>query len=123
MKQWKIKTLETNNLPNLPEYPSLITKLLALRGITEQSDVYDFLNPDYNKLIDPFRFRQMQIVVDRIRRAIENKEKVTVYADYDADALTALSVMYLGLKKLGITVDYYIPDRFSEGYGMNLEAI
>ncbi|MBX4191521.1 MAG: single-stranded-DNA-specific exonuclease RecJ, partial [Candidatus Doudnabacteria bacterium] len=46
-----------------------------------------------------------------------------VYADYDADALTALSVMYLGLKKLGITVDYYIPDRFSEGYGMNLEAI
>jgi single-stranded-DNA-specific exonuclease len=122
-KLWKIKTTETNNLPNLPEYPSLITKLLAQRGILEQESIHDFLNPDYAKLHDPFRFRQMQIAVDRIWKAIEGKEKVTIYADYDADAITALSVMYLGLKKLGITVDYYIPDRFSEGYGMNLEAI
>ena len=123
MKNWKIKTLEINNLPALPEYPSLIVKLLAKRGLFEAEAIHDFLNPDYGKLYDPFRFKQMQKAVDRIWRAIEQKEKITIYADYDADAITALSVVYLSLKKLGNEADYYIPDRFLEGYGMNLDAI
>src|SRR5258708_1054113 len=123
MKNWKIKTSETNKLPNLPEYPSLIVKLLAQRGLFEAEAIYDFLNPDYDKLHDPFRFKQMQKAVSRIRKAIEQKKKINVYADYDADEMTALSVVYLALKKMGNEADYYIPDRFSEGYGMNLEAI
>ncbi|MBX4186650.1 MAG: single-stranded-DNA-specific exonuclease RecJ [Candidatus Doudnabacteria bacterium] len=123
MKQWKIKEIETKNPVNLPEYPNLIVKLLNLRGLSDSEQIYDFLNPDYNKLHDPFRFLQMQTAVSRIKQAIERQEKVTVYADYDADAITALSVVHLGLKKLGLNTSYYIPDRFAEGYGMNLEAI
>src|SRR5258708_14387313 len=65
----------------------------------------------------------MQKAVSRIRKAIEQKEKISVYADYDADAITALSVVYWAWKKMGNEADYYIPDRFSEGCGMNLEAI
>jgi len=123
MKTWKVKTIETNNLPNLPEYPSLIVKLLAMRGLVEDEQIRNFLSPDYGKLHDPFRFQQMQTAVDRILLAIEGKEKITIYADYDADAITAAAVVYLGLKKLGHNAEYYIPDRFSEGYGMNTEAI
>jgi single-stranded-DNA-specific exonuclease len=65
----------------------------------------------------------MQQAVERIRRSIDQQEKVTIYADYDADAITAAAVVYLALQKLGLRADYYIPDRFAEGYGMNLEAV
>jgi single-stranded-DNA-specific exonuclease len=123
MKAWQIKSLETNSLPNLPEYPSLIGRLLALRGLTDAEQIRDFLNPDYAKLHDPFLFADMNQAVARIWQAIEKKEKITIYADYDADAITAASVVYLGLQKLGITAACYIPDRFTEGYGMNLDAI
>ncbi len=115
--------METNKLATLPEYPSLILKLLALRGFTEGEEIRDFLNPDYAKLTDPFRFKQMQKAVERVLSAAEKKEKITIYADYDADAITAASVVYLGLKKMGVVADYYIPDRFTEGYGMNVEAV
>ncbi len=122
MKEWKLKTLETN-IPNLPEYTPLILRLLALRGITEPDHIHDFLNPDYTKLHDPFLFKDMQLAVDRINRAITENQKITIYADYDADAITAASVVFLGLKKLGVNAECYIPDRFTEGYGMNVDAI
>jgi len=121
-KNWKIKELEIKSA-DLPEYPALVLRLLALRGITDPDAVRDFLSPDYQKLLDPFLFQEMQKAVDRINLGIERKEKITIYADYDADAITACAVLYLALKKLGVTPDYYIPDRFSEGYGLNLEAI
>ena len=110
-------------MPDLPEYPDLILKLLALRGITDPEKIRDFLDPDYAKLHDPFLFQDMQKAVERIRQAIEHQEKITIYADYDADAITACAVVYLALKKLGCQPEYYIPDRFTEGYGLNLEAI
>lgn len=122
MKQWHVKNLQ-KNLPNLPEYPSLIVRLLALRGLTESEAIRDFLDPDYEKLNSPFLFLQMQKAVERIEVAIKNQEKITIYSDYDADAITAASVVYLGLKKLGIVADCYIPDRFTEGYGVNADAI
>lgn len=122
MKQWQIKTLQ--NPPKAHnEYPYLIMKLLALRGIYDELQIQEFLNPDYAKLHDPFKFKDMEKAIKRIWLAIEKKEKITIYADYDADAITAAAVVFLGLKKLGIAVDCYIPDRFSEGYGMNLEAV
>jgi single-stranded-DNA-specific exonuclease len=123
MKRWKIKTIETNSLPVLPQYPSLIVKLLALRGLVSTDRIQDFLNPDFEKLHSPFLFKQMKQAVERIKSAIEKKEKITIYADYDADAITAAAVVFLGLKKLGLTAECYIPDRNSEGYGMNTDAI
>jgi single-stranded-DNA-specific exonuclease len=122
-KQWKVKDLEIKTLPELPEYPNLILKLLALRGITSESGIKEFLEPDFARLHDPFLFTQMQHAVERIWQAIEKKQKITIYADYDADAITACAVLYLALKKLGASADYYIPDRFTEGYGLNPEAI
>ncbi|MBX4187737.1 MAG: single-stranded-DNA-specific exonuclease RecJ [Candidatus Doudnabacteria bacterium] len=121
-KKWLVK--QSNNIGvNLPEYPGMVSKLLALRGITDQQQIHDYLNPDYSKLIDPFIFKDMDKSCQRIWGAIDKKEKIVIYADYDADAITASSVLTLGLRKLGATVDCYIPDRFTEGYGMNLEAI
>lgn len=122
-KKWVIKSPETNNFLQTPEYPGLILRLLALRGITAEKDIKDFLEPDFDKLHDPFKFKDMQKAVERIRIAIETKQKITIYADYDADAITACAVLYLALKKLGANVDSYIPDRFTEGYGLNPDAI
>jgi len=121
-KNWKLKELSIP-LPEMPEYPSLIVRLLALRGLTTPEVIRDYLNPDYAKLHDPFLFKDMQKAVQRIRTAVDKQEKIAIYADYDTDAITACSVVYLGLKKLGITSLYYIPDRFTEGYGMNTEAV
>lgn len=122
-KQWKIKSLETKTLPGLSEYPSLILRLLAMRGKTSAEAINDFLNPDFTKLHDSFLFRDMQKAIERIRRSVDQKEQITIYADYDADAITAAAILFLALNKLSANVDVYIPDRFTEGYGLNLEAI
>ncbi len=99
----------------------LVAQLLRNRGILPQdSDI--FLNPDYSKLNDPFLFKDMEKAVSRIWNAIENKEKIVIYSDYDADAVTANAVVYRALKFLGVGAEIYIPDRFTEGYGLNLEA-
>jgi single-stranded-DNA-specific exonuclease len=121
-KRWVIRE-SSLPLPNLPEYPAMILKLLASRGLTEPHEIKNFLEPDYDRLFDPFLFKDMNKAVDRIWRAVENKEQITIFADYDADAITACSVVYLALTKAGGQVNYYIPDRFAEGYGMNVEAI
>ncbi len=121
-KKWVIKD-KPKEVANLPGYPELVLNLLASRGFKEESSINEFLNPDYTQLHDPFLFKDMQRACSRIFDAIGKQEKIVIYSDYDADAITALSVMYLGLKKLGAKLDYYIPDRFSEGYGMNPEAV
>lgn len=121
-RKWAVKTANENQ-PGLGGYPNFIRRLLAVRGFTEAAEANDFLNPRYEGLTSPFMFTQMEKTVDRIWRAIENGEKITIYADYDADAITACAVMHRCLRKAGGNVDYYIPDRFSEGYGMNREAV
>lgn len=121
-KKWVVKE-KPNEIPNLPEYPGFVLNLLATRGFRTEDEVKEFLDVDYGKLLDPFLFQDMGKAVERIKSAIEKKEKIVIYSDYDADAITALSVMYLALKKLGANLDYYIPDRFTEGYGMNPDAV
>jgi single-stranded-DNA-specific exonuclease len=121
-KSWIIKEL-TEQLPIMPEYPALVLRLLGLRGIVKDEEVKEFLEPDYNKLFDPFLFKDMPKAVARIWAAVEKKEKIMIYADYDADAITAASVVFLALRKAGAIIDAYIPDRFTEGYGMNVEAV
>lgn len=122
-KRWEVKNSNDLVLPEAPELPLIIRKVLAMRGYFDNAEIDAYLNPDYEKLHDPFLFKEMQNAVERIKKAIDEKEKIFIYADYDADAITACSVVYLAFKKLGITVDYYIPDRFTEGYGVNDEAI
>ncbi|UQS86485.1 single-stranded-DNA-specific exonuclease RecJ [Nicoliella spurrieriana] len=97
-------------------------KILFQRGIKTTSQIRAFLNPDPNDLADPFLFHDMDKGVARITEAVENGEQITVYGDYDADGLTSTAIMYETLTEMGANVDYYIPNRFNDGYGPNVDA-
>ncbi len=86
-------------------------------------------NPDnifkrvLHNLHNPFLLNDMDVAVERIEKAIMKKEKITIFGDYDADGVTSTSILYMFLRENGADVDYYIPNRFSDGYGMNKEAV
>jgi single-stranded-DNA-specific exonuclease len=122
-KQWQIQpAVPKEILEQFPELRNLVVQLLYNRGVINPAKVEWFLNPDYHNLYDPFLFADMQIAVDRIWQGIENKEKILIYGDYDADAVTANSVLQQTFRYLNAEVASYIPDRFTEGYGLNIEA-
>jgi single-stranded-DNA-specific exonuclease len=103
--------------------PAIVAQLLAIRGMGEE-EIERFVHPDYVRdLHDPFLLTDMDLAVKRIILAAERGEKVSVYGDYDIDGITASAVMIEGLAALGIQAASYIPDRFSEGYGINQEAL
>ncbi|MDO4379329.1 MAG: single-stranded-DNA-specific exonuclease RecJ [Clostridia bacterium] len=95
--------------------------LLVSRGITEKEQADEFFSQNVS-FCDPFSIKDMDKAVDRINLAIERNEKIAVYGDYDADGVTASSLLYLFLEMLGADVVCYIPDRESEGYGLNVKA-
>jgi single-stranded-DNA-specific exonuclease len=101
----------------------ITVKVLRNRGIDNINDMISFLNPDYSRLYNPFLLKDMDKAVNRILSALENKEKIIIYGDYDVDGITSTSILFLFLKENGAIVDYYIPNRMEEGYGLNLEAI
>lgn len=122
-KQWQLQPqVPPHILEQFPELRTVVVQLLYNRGITDPDRAEWFLNPDYHNLYDPFLFAQMQIAIDRTWQAIDNGEKILVYGDYDADAVTANAVLQQTFRYLGVEVDSYIPDRFAEGYGLNVEA-
>ena len=103
---------------------SLVAKILASRGIKTTAAQRDFLNPDYDKMKhDPFRLRDMKKATTRIKKALKNGEKVTIYGDYDIDGMTATVILWESLRKFGLWVETYTPDRFTEGYGLNVDAV
>ena len=95
--------------------------LLVARGLTDEFLVESFLYD--TDISDPFLLPDMEKACERIRSAIENGEKITVFGDYDADGVTSTALLYSYLSKNGANVDYYIPDRAGEGYGMNVDAV
>lgn len=99
-----------------------VAKILCGRGM-DIEDARKFLHMDLKDLCDPFLFRDMKNAVTLIRDAIRQKRKIVVYGDYDVDGITATSLLILKLKKYGADVSYYLPQRFSEGYGLNMEAV
>lgn len=101
------------------------SKLLVLRGIDNYQKAREFFKPNAGDIHNPFLMKDMQNAVDRIATAIENGEKILVYGDYDVDGTTAVAVMYLYLSKIVEKkyLDFYIPDRNSEGYGISTEGI
>lgn len=123
VKHWQLKpTVQQSILEQFPELSSLQVQLLYNLGLTDPGRVDWFLNPDYHNLYDPFLFTQMQTAVDRTWQAIKNNEPILIYGDYDADAVTANAVLTQTFRYLGVEVQSYIPDRFTEGYGLNLDA-
>ncbi len=109
----------------MQKYSDLLRNLLEKRGITDETQAEIFLNPDYERdFHDPFLMRDMEKVCVRIFEAIENKEKIVIYADYDCDGIPGAVILQDLFKKIGYTnFDVYIPERNSEGYGLNMEAI
>jgi single-stranded-DNA-specific exonuclease len=103
---------------------SLIKKILASRGIKTAKAQADFLNPDYTRTKhDPFLLPDMKKAVARIKKALKIGEKVTIYGDYDIDGMTATVILWESLRKFGLNVATYTPDRFTEGYGLNINAV
>lgn len=100
----------------------LLSTILANRGVTVNTAEL-FLNPNRHDFHNPFEMPDMEKAVNRILKAIENKEKTIIYGDYDVDGITSITVLKSFLKDRGLTVQNYIPNRLKEGYGLNKEAI
>jgi len=126
MKKWILAKKISNRVINkFPEIHPVVLQLLSNRGLTSQEKIDEFLMPDYSQDIhDPFLFQDMRKAVERIIKAIEKKEKILVYGDYDVDGVCSAVLLVDSLKNMGaVSVDVYIPDRETEGYGLNKEAI
>jgi len=103
--------------------PKKIAHLLVLRGIDTYDKAKSFFRPDLELIHDPFLMKDMDKATERLARAIRGGEKIIVYGDYDVDGTTATSIIYTFLNDFGVDVDYYIPHRFKEGYGINIEGV
>ncbi len=110
-----------SQLENELQLSPLVATLLINRGIESVDEARSFLYPD-DCFYDPFLLNDMDRCVERVKQAIKNHEKIVVYGDYDADGVTSTIVLVKTLKKLGADVHFYIPNRFSEGYGPNEQA-
>ena len=100
-----------------------LASLMVQRGISTPGEATAFFEPDLSFLHDPFLMKDMSIAVERISAAIKKNEKILVYGDYDVDGTTAVALMYSFLKDQYSNVEYYIPDRYKEGYGVSLQGI
>ena len=97
--------------------------LLIRRGITTESAAKRFFRPQLNDLINPFLMKDMDVAVDRLNDAMGRKERIMVYGDYDVDGCTAVALVYKFLQQFYSNIDYYIPDRYDEGYGVSKKGI
>src|SRR5215469_7237992 len=101
----------------------VIGNLLVQRGIEDYNQARDFFRPTLKMLHDPFLMKDMDKAVERIIDATKKREKVLIYGDYDVDGTTAVSLMFTFLRWLGLKCDYYIPDRYTEGYGVSMKGV
>jgi single-stranded-DNA-specific exonuclease len=124
-KIWEInKKMPKAFLNKFPEYSRLTLQLLWDRGLKTQKAIDEFFNPDYNEdLHDPFLMKGMKKAVERTMEALKNKEKITIFGDYDADGVCGTAILSETLNVLGVNPDTYIPNRNKEGYGLNLKAV
>ena len=124
-RQWVIQPPDDRceQLAKSLKVSPLLAQVLINRGITDSEEASVFLRPKLTELIDPDRMPGIEPAVQRLRQAITDKEKITVYGDYDVDGITGVAILWQVLTMLGADVDYYIPHRIDEGYGLNAEAI
>ena len=111
------------DLENYFHISKSLAKLLTLRGIHQPEEAVRFFKPKLSELHDPFLMQDMDKAVERLRKAVDSKEKILVYGDYDVDGTTAVSLVYSFLGRFTKNLDYYIPDRYDEGYGLSIKAL
>ena len=102
---------------------SVLAQLLIRRGITTESAAKRFFRPQLADLINPFLMKDMDVAVDRLNDAMGRKERILVYGDYDVDGCTAVALVYKFLQQFYSNIDYYIPDRYDEGYGVSYKGV
>ncbi|GAA0177032.1 single-stranded-DNA-specific exonuclease RecJ [Clostridium sediminicola] len=124
-REWRMKVTSTDveSLADGADISKILSKILATRGITSVDEAKKFLRANLNDMHDPYLMKDMDLGTDIILDAIDEGKKIIVYGDYDADGITSTTILYKALKKLDANVDYYIPDRESEGYGMSSNRI
>jgi single-stranded-DNA-specific exonuclease len=103
--------------------PPKIARLLVLRGVDTYDKAEAFFRSDLSQLHDPFLMKDMDKATARLAEAIRNGERILIYGDYDVDGTTSTAILYIFLEEFGVEVDFYIPHRFKEGYGINQEGI
>ena len=126
VKKWQIYETDNEKVNELIKKYNLnilLATILVNKNITDEKVLSKFLHPTRNDFYDPFLMPDMELAVNRILKAIENKEKIIIYGDYDADGITSITVLKSFFKDLGIEVDSYIPNRLEEGYGLNKPAV
>lgn len=124
MKKWKIKKLDDaviDELCNQTGYSRILVSLLVQKGMTAVHEIEKFINPRISDLYNPFLFNDMEKAVSRIRKAMDNKEKILIYGDRDVDGITSTSIAFLYLKELDADVLWYVPS--DEGYGLHKSVI
>lgn len=126
IKKWEFYNSDEKLVNEICEKYNLnkvIGKIIVNRHVVNDEDVRIFITPTRDDFHNPFLFKGMDIAVDRIIKAINNKEKILIYGDYDVDGITSTTVLKKYLMDRGISVDTYIPNRLHEGYGLNKKAI
>lgn len=124
-KKWQIYESNNEKIEEISQkynLNKLLATILVNRKI-EENQIEIYLNPNRKNFHDPFLMPDMEIAVNRILKAMENKEKIIIYGDYDVDGITSITVLKSFLKDRGIEVDQYIPNRLEEGYGLNNPAV
>lgn len=126
-KRWSIKETQDSysvkNLANSLNISEVLAKLLVLRNITNFSEARSFFRPSLDSLHNPFLMNGMEEATTRVINALTENELICIYGDYDVDGTCATAVLYLFLKELDANVDFYIPKRLTEGYGLSKEGI
>jgi single-stranded-DNA-specific exonuclease len=126
-KRWVVKekgeTAVVKQLAGALGVSDSLANLMVQRSITSVEEARAFFNPSLEYLHDPFQMKDMNIAVDRISTAVKKNERILVYGDYDVDGTTAVALMYSFLKDQFSNVDYYIPDRYKEGYGVSFQGL
>ncbi len=125
-KKWEFYTVDEKQVKVIAEkfhIPDLIAQVLVDRNITDEREIQTYLTPTRDDFHDPFLMPDMAIAVKEIITAINEKQKVIIYGDYDVDGITSITVLKKFLEERGLLVDEYIPNRLDEGYGLNKNAI
>lgn len=121
-KNEKIKRGDIEAIASDFHIPPIFATILINRGIP-RADMLPFLQKSMKNIVNPMFMTDMERAAERICEAVKNKEKIVVYGDYDVDGITSTALMYDFLRSLGADAEYYIPDRYDEGYGINIMAV
>lgn len=125
-KIWKYKEIDEDKAQNIKKrlnVSKFLARVLSTLKMNDIESISRFLVPKIQYLNDPFLLNDMEISVDRIIKAVNNKEKIVIFGDYDVDGITSTSLLCDFLTDIGGNVDYYIPNRISEGYGLSKKSI